>query len=853
MTMFIGDIEGDNLLDEITKFHCFTFKPFGIDLFYVFCNQNELSKAEKKSFDNNQFGAVKFFDLNLYDRFLNSKKTTGIIIHNLFGFDFPAVEKLSTNDFTFDYNSINGRQVNLIDSLVLSRYLNPERRLPKGCPPSVLNEETGRKDRIVPHGLEAWGWRTGVAKPKVHDWRTQPLHVYVNRCIEDVKINEFAYNMMLEEIKDVAISNGKKEGNWERPLKMSQRVYHLMCKQERTGVLFNQEKAETLIVQIDEEMGSIETEIEPTLGERILPSGKQPTPPTNQWKKAFDYEKPWTTKGKLKNPVRDYLCKIGYTDEDSQVKYINGMITVDTHGERENNVEELIQKDPSLLTTTAVNYCKKFGIVDSTGMLKELDRVAKGGSLKLLKEKLKLKHKKDVKEFLIKDGWEPTIWKYRNIIVNKKTKQNLSDEEVEVKYQKYMKEFYKSCYWPFILKDLGYSNKKDVDVSTPAFKKKVLKKGRGLMSSPQYADQRGERCINLKKLLGETSKKIIKWLSLQNRRTTIKSFDKDTGWLNHPRLPKDGRLPARASGVTPTSRQKHSVVVNVPKPKDHVVLGKEMRELFEAPEFYWQVGCDASGIEQRVGGHYAFYFDGGVYASDLLEGDAHTKNAIAYSKAAEREINRDDGKNLTYAIMYGASMKKIALMASVKPDVGQGLIDAFWDANEGLKQAKEALEQYWMQTGKKYVMGIDGRKIFTRSKHSLLNSLFQSTGAIIMDFAGCWADEQIHNKYHLNAERTLYVHDEYQWNHHKDEVKIVTFADWEPEIELKKKVKPSQIKDGKQWSAPEFNKLTGEWTQYYSQVGELIAKGIEAAGLYYKMNLPFPGEYKVGKNWSDCH
>ena len=846
MTVFVGDIEGDGLLDEITKFHCLVFKPLNIDLFYVFCNENDLSTSERNLFGEE----VKFFDLSLYNRFLNSDKLTGLIIHNMFGFDLPAIEKLN-KPFTFDYNSINGRPVDLIDSLVLSRYLNPERRLPNGCPTSVFNEETERLDRIVPHGLEAWGWRTGLAKPKVHDWRTQPLHIYLHRCIEDVKINEFAYNMMLNEIKDVAIKNGTKEGNWVKPLKMSQRVYHLMCKQERTGVLFNQEKAKELIIKIDTEMNDIEVEIEPSLGERQLPKSKQPKATVGHWKKAFNYNKPWTKKGKLTKPVRDYLTLLGYTDEDAQVKYIKGMYSIDEVGEKINNIEELITKDTSLLTAHALSYCEKFEIKDVKDMVVELDRIAKGGSLRLLKGKLRLKHKKDVKEFLIKDGWIPTIWKYRNIIINKKTKQNLTEEEVEVKYQKYMKEFYNSVYWPFILKDLGYTNTKKVDVTTIAFKEKVLKKGRGLMSSPQYADQRGARCLNLKRLLGETSKRIIKWLSLQNRRTTIKSFDKDTGWLNHPRLAIDGRLPARSSGVTPTSRQKHSVVVNVPKPKKHIVLGKEMRSLFISPLEYLQVGCDASGIEQRVGGHYAYYFDGGIYANELLEGDAHSKNATAYSKAAEREINRDDGKNLTYAIMYGATKKKIALMASVKPEIGQFLIDAFWDSNEGLKQAKEALEQYWVAADKKYIMGIDGRKIFTRSKHSLLNALFQSTGAIIMDFAGCWADEAIHNKYHLNAERTLYVHDEYQWNHAKNEIKVITFPDQEPDVEFKKKVKPSQIKNGVQWSTPKFK--DGQWIQYYSQVGELIAKGIEAAGEYYKMNLPFPGEYMVGETWADCH
>lgn len=86
--------------------------------------------------------------------------------------------------------------------------------------------------------------------------------------------------------------------------------------------------------------------------------------------------------------------------------------------------------------------------------------------------------------------------------------------------------------------------------------------------------------------------------------------------------------------------------------------------------------------------------------------------------------------------MYGAQKHKVAKMLDISPERGQAVIDAYWDGNPGLKQAKEKLEDYWMRTGKKYIMGIDGRKIYTRSKHSLLNALFQSTGAILMDYSG---------------------------------------------------------------------------------------------------------------------
>ena len=664
MTIFVCDTEGDGLLETLTLWHCLVFKALGEDIWYAFCDLSKLPSKNRKEFEDQ---GIRFFDLSLYKRFLESPKTTGLICHNIFGHDLPAMEKLDGLKFT--HTTISGRVLDIMDSLVYSRYLNPERRLPKGCPGSVKNEETGRMDKIGPHGLESWGYRTGVAKPSVHDWRTQPLEVYIHRCIEDVKINEAAYFLMQREIEDVAIENGTKKGEWVTPLRMSQRVFHLMCKQERDGACFDKEKAKALLPVIDDEMKAIEIEVEPTLGEK--PLGKQPNFPSNIWKQPFDPSNIWTLKGELRKPVKEYLLKLGYTDEESQKKFINCFYTKDRYDEIVFRIDD-VPKYETLLTTHAVNYCKKFGIFDHTEMVAELDRVAKGGSPRQLMEKLRLKHKKDVKEFFIKDGWSPTIWKYRNIVINKKTKQKLTEEEIEVKYKKYLKEFEGSPYWPFILKDLGYKRMAYVDTSTASFRAKVMKKGRGLMSSPQYKDDRGNRCINLEKLLGETSLKIIRWLSLHNRRSTIQSFKEDTGWLNNSRLAIDGRLGARSSGVTPTSRQKHSVVVNVPKPDPSVVLGKEMRSLFFAPPGYWNIGCDASGIEARVAGHYAFFYDGGIYANELLIGDVHQKNSKAYTlaiqnallakiknndhdgellrkKIFEMEITRSAGKNLTYA------------------------------------------------------------------------------------------------------------------------------------------------------------------------------------------------------------
>ena len=110
--------------------------------------------------------------------------------------------------------------------------------------------------------------------------------------------------------------------------------------------------------------------------------------------------------------------------------------------------------------------------------------------------------------------------------------------------------------------------------------------------------------------------------------------------------------------------------------------------------------------------------------------------------------------------MYGAQAAKIASMLGVSKEVGQKVIDAFWDTNYGLKGCREYLEKFWESTGKRYIKGFDGRKIWTRSKHSLLNCYLQSGGAIGMDLAGILWHKYCNEEGLLErgVARTIYYH-----------------------------------------------------------------------------------------------
>ena len=334
-----------------------------------------------------------------------------------------------------------------------------------------------------------------------------------------------------------------------------------------------------------------------------------------------------------------------------------------------------------------------------------------------------------------------------------------------------------------------------------------------IKTSPKFHDK-GELCPNLQKLKGvDFIPLVCEWLSLRNRRSVIINEDKGTGWLNHPRLAKDGRLPAGSSGLTNTCRQKHRVVANIPRVGS--MLGKEMRSLFSAAPGKVFVGFDASGLEARVEAHYTYKYDGGEYARTLLEGDVHTANAIVfYGDEVELDENgkalkkwRDPAKAGKYALTYGSQPPTLASTLGIPEAKAKEVFDNFWQANYALAALRDAVTAYWERTGRKYIVTLDGNKVYTRSKHSLVNALFQSAGACIMDMAGIIMEQKLLKK-GIDAVRVVYYHDEYIF---------------------------------------ECNEEDAE------EVLKLGIESIKEAGEWHKLKVQLDADGCVGKTWADVH
>lgn len=775
--LFVGDAEASGLLDEPgLHLHCVLFKEYKKDNWNIFLDPEREGYDQAIKFIESKGKNFKIRNLTELNDWFKTEPTS-IVIHNIFGYDLRLFNKLlgTTYDMFADpkcMGMINGKQVNIFDSLSMSRTLYPDRPLPKGCPEMVKNPVTGKMKPVGPHGLEAWGMRVANQKVAIEDWRGLPLWKYCDRIIEDVIINEKVWTALVEEIncegslvddkrflfKDERDEDKMKMINWKDALRRGMLTDYLMVEQEIQGVCFDEEKALILRDRIDQMMADIEADVEPHLPKKEMSKSAQPNFPAKPFKEGT---------GEISNHGWNWLRKLGYPVNDEALEIVEPPKTS--------------FKGDGSLSAAAKNYCIKHGVEDESQMADFIrSQLHKKNTLKPLSDEdmqraiqdlhnktmpdimipMRIGNQDDVKKFLIRDaGWKPTIWRTKDATKDQFKKQR-SDSEVDGLVREYIENLDEVEYRDLILDYLGVSKKQWQDKEK--MYKFLRRKARALPTSPQLKDMSG-LCPNLEKVDGHMAKQIVKWLSLRNRRSVLdplKEDKVDTGWLNHPRLKIDGKLPARYSGITNTGRRKHTIVANVPKPDKKVLLGKEMRELYKASKGKYQVGIDGSNLEGMIAAWGAFKYDKGEYLRIMLTEDAHERNARAYSKAAGKQISRGDGKPITYGIMYGAQAAKVASMLGISLERAQAVIDAFWDSNIGLKGRREALEKFWEATGKRFIYGLDGRKIYTRSKHSLLNAYQQNGGAALFDLVGILLHWQLVKRgwYDEGVRRIIYYH-----------------------------------------------------------------------------------------------
>lgn len=151
-------------------------------------------------------GSVFKFSPGQEKALLNHLESYDVLIaHNGIGYDFPLLKKL----FKWEFKG------KVVDTLIMSRLLSPNRILPFNCP----NKKTG------PHSLAAWGYRVGRGKPDHDDWENYSPEM-LHRCTEDVEILALVYDELMAEAKG---------GNWRNAFLLSFELFKNLQKQEEYG------------------------------------------------------------------------------------------------------------------------------------------------------------------------------------------------------------------------------------------------------------------------------------------------------------------------------------------------------------------------------------------------------------------------------------------------------------------------------------------------------------------------------------------------------------------------------------------------------------------------------------------
>jgi DNA polymerase I-like protein with 3'-5' exonuclease and polymerase domains len=270
----------------------------------------------------------------------------------------------------------------------------------------------------------------------------------------------------------------------------------------------------------------------------------------------------------------------------------------------------------------------------------------------------------------------------------------------------------------------------------------------------------------------------------------LKAYDPDTQRI-YGSVNTMGTISSRMSHYSPNLGQ---------VPNMSAEYGPEARACFGVPEGYVQVGCDASGVQLRMLGHYLAAFDGGEYAKQILEGDIHSFNQ---EKAGLP--TRDNAKTFIYGWLFGAGDEKVGKIVGKGRAVGAELKERFLKELPQVAKLSSAIAGAVKRRG--FIRALDSRIIPIRSDHSALNFLLQSAEAVMMKKALVYAYCRL-KAMEAQFNFILNVHDEIQ------------------------------------------TQTVSEWAE---RVGETIRQAIIDAGEFFNLRIPLDGEYKIGNNWADCH
>lgn len=345
--------------------------------------------------------------------------------------------------------------------------------------------------------------------------------------------------------------------------------------------------------------------------------------------------------------------------------------------------------------------------------------IVSGPYSRVLFRKTNIGSDKEVKEFLLSQGWQPQEWNFKK----DKNKRPVKDE-----------------------------------------------KGNIILTSPKLSADDDFIGVN-----GKLGRIIAKRIKCVHRRSTLE------GWTRNIR--PDGRLPQYISGIAATGRLTHNIIVNVPNSesffgkqmrsifvckKGFVLVGTD------------SASCQDRMLAGRAGdsGFTKMLLDG-----DKDQGtDGHSLNQQAINRVLKAQgyplISRGNAKNFGYGWKFGASDKKLGSMAGGDDKLGKLIRAALEEVSQAQALLIDRLTEEWRSNATRYlndwgkvdykngfISGLDGRPVYINSPHAILVYVLQSDEAVMMQYALCflksWLDKMgwVHGReYGFVAN----VHDEFQ-------------------------------------------------------------------------------------------
>lgn len=339
----------------------------------------------------------------------------------------------------------------------------------------------------------------------------------------------------------------------------------------------------------------------------------------------------------------------------------------------------------------------------------------------------------------------------------------------------------------------GKRLKDKITIFNPGSRKQISERLKSKYNWKPSLTEKGNPKVDeavLKKLPFAEAKELVRYFAI----TKLLSQVED--WVLRASTSRDSRIHGGVNTQgTVTGRMTAS------QPNLQQVSGdSRARALFVPKDSFVQVGIDASGLEARLLASRMARWDKGEFARQVLDEDIHVVN----QKAAGLP-DRDSAKTFFYALIYGAGDLKIGQIVKAGPKRGKEIKKQYLDSMPALKQLLSNVE--WQVQRKGTITLLDGREVPCRAAHKALNVQLQGDGAMIMKVAQMLFDRSL-KPFRDEVRFMATVHDEWQL---------------------------------------ECNPIISDI------VGTLGCQAIKRAGEILSCQIEMDGEFRVGKNWSECH